>query len=249
MLLRYFVRSPHGSPYLKVGSKLATFAMLVASALPTALVTPLAPAAAQSSQPDSTEASTTPPQQPSDSFSKLSAQEQTALIEGKVTLSAERSGDSGQFTARILVKASATEAWAVLTDYDNFEKFLPNIENSQLLKSEENRRVFEQLNVVELVPEVVDIRSRVVIESTESYLQRVDFSLVEGDLEALSGFWKLDSVAIAPNTQPDHMLITHQVDIDPGDSSPRSLFFSTYRIVLEDSLLAAKAEAERRAVQ
>ncbi|MEO1622325.1 MAG: SRPBCC family protein, partial [Cyanobacteria bacterium J06632_3] len=148
---------------------------------------------------------------------------------------------------RVLIEATPDEAWAVLTDYDNFEQFLPNVENSQLLESEDSRRVFEQLNVISVVPSVVEIRSRVVIESTESPVEEVAFQLVEGDLELLEGVWQLSPVATVEGEAPDKVLITHQVDIDPGDSSPRGLFFSTYRLVLEDSLMAAKAEAERRA--
>ncbi len=181
-------------------------------------------------------------------FESLSTQEQAALENDQVMVSASRDGDNGQFTARVLVDAPITTAWEVLTDYDNFWKFLPNIETSKLLKSEDNRYTFEQMNVISVIPSVIDIRSRVVIESTELYPKEVDFHLVEGDLEALQGVWQLDSVAI-DGQGTEKVLITHQVNIDPGDSSPRGLFFSTYRLVLEDSLIAAKEEAEGRAQQ
>ena len=209
-----------------------------ATALAIALATPVATASAQTPETE----------QPTQvAFAELPEQERTALEEGQVMLSASRSGEKGQFVARVLIEATPDEAWAVLTDYDNFEQFLPNVENSQLLESEDSRRVFEQLNVISVVPSVVEIRSRVVIESTESPVEEVAFQLVEGDLELLEGVWQLSPVATVEGEAPDKVLITHQVDIDPGDSSPRGLFFSTYRLVLEDSLMAAKAEAERRA--
>ncbi|EDX86426.1 Streptomyces cyclase/dehydrase family [Synechococcus sp. PCC 7335] len=179
-------------------------------------------------------------------YDALTAQERAALEGGQVMVSAARDGDSGQFVARVLIDAPVAQAWEVLTDYDNFEKFLPNIENSELLESEDNRRVFEQRNVISVVPSVLEINSRVVIESTEAYPKTVDFRLVDGDLDALQGVWQLDPV-VTDEAGTEQVLITHRVNIDPGNSSPRGLFFSTYRLVLEDSLVAAKAETEKRA--
>lgn len=177
-------------------------------------------------------------------FAQLPDEEKAALENGEVIVSAEREGETGKFVARVLIDASAEDAWQVLTDYDNFEKFLPNVENSELLESDENRRRFEQLNVISVVPAVIEISSRVVIDSVLTPNEQVDFELVEGDLAKLEGVWLLDPV---DDGGAEKVLITHRVDIDPGESSPRGLFFSTYRLLLEDSLVAAKVEAERRA--
>ena len=182
-------------------------------------------------------------------FSELPEQVQETLRNGEVTVEASREGDKGQFVARVLIDASPEMAWEVLTDYDNFEQFLPNVEDSQLLESEGDRRVFRQLNVISVVPGVVDIRSQVKIASVLDNPRRVDFELVEGDLALLEGVWSLEPVVDENGGLANKVLITHQVDIDPGESSPRGLFFSTYRLVLEDSLVAAKAEAELRATQ
>lgn len=179
-------------------------------------------------------------------YDSLSVQERAALEDGQVMVSAAREGNNGQFVARVLIDAPVVQAWEVLTDYDNFEKFLPNIENSELLESEDNRRVFEQMNVISVIPTVLEINSRVVIESTEIYPEAVDFRLLDGDLDALQGVWQLDPV-VTDEAGTEQVLITHQVNIDPGNSSPRGLFFSTYRLVLEDSLVAAKTETEKRA--
>jgi len=212
-----------------------------AAALAITLASPLATTA--SAQAPETAADPTQP------FAELSEKEQKTLTEGQVVVTAVREGDSGQFMARVLVDASMEATWQVLTDYDNFEQFLPNVEDSKLLESAEARRVFEQTNVISVVPDVLDIRSRTVIESMESYPENVSFSLVEGDLESLQGVWQLIPVASVEGEDPDKVLVAHQVDINPGDSSPRVLFFSTYRLVLEDALVAAKQEAERRALQ
>lgn len=171
-------------------------------------------------------------------LSQLTAQEQSALEEGQATVT----GSNGQFTGRVLVDAPAATAWQVLTDYDNFEQFLPNIETSQLLESAGDRRVFEQVNVVRFFP--ITRRSRVVIASTLSYPQQINFSLVEGDLDELQGSWRLETVASPAGEQ---LLITHQVTVAPkGSGATRGIFFNTYRNILEDTLSALKQESERR---
>lgn len=225
-------------------SSIGSIGKLAAIAL--TLVTPLATTATAQTQlsPDQTSQ-----EADRDVLASLSDRERAALEDGQVTVSAAREGDKGQFTARVLIDAPIDKAWEVLTDYDNFEKFLPNIENSELLESEDNRRVFEQMNVISVIPSVIDIRSRVVIESTEIRPKQVAFQLVEGDLETLQGIWQLDPVKSTDAEEAEQILVTHQVDIDPGSGSPRGLFFSTYRLVLEDSLIAAKAETEKRAQQ
>lgn len=167
----------------------------------------------------------------------LPAQEKAMLEGGQVVVS----GENGEFVARVLVNATLEDAWQVLTDYDNFEAFLPHVESSDLVESEGTRKVFKQVNVVPILPFVTS-RSQITIESNETYPQQVDFSLVEGDLDALKGVWYLEQVG-------EQVLVTHQVSIDPGNGSPRGMFFSTYRNVLEGSLSAAKDEAEKRMAQ
>lgn len=180
-----------------------------------------------------------PGQQAKNVLNSLPNQERRALRSGQVMMS----GANGQFTGRVLIDAPMAETWQVLTDYDNFEEFLPNIANSRLLDVSGNRNVFEQINVVQVLPLVTN-RSRIVIESLESYPQQINFSLVEGDLEALQGVWYFDPVVYAGREQ---VLLTHEVYIDPGQSSTRGVFFNTYRGVLTNSLRATKIEAERRA--
>jgi len=174
-------------------------------------------------------------------FAQLPAQERLALQNGQATVS----GDEGQFTGRVLVDAPLSTAWQVVTDYDNFDQFLPTVEASQLLESTGNRRVFEQVNVVRIFP--ITRRSRIVVASTLSYPQQIDFNLVEGDLNRLQGIWQFESVSSSAGASPNQVLITHQVAVTPeGGGLVRGLFFNTYRNVLEDTLSALKQESERR---
>ncbi len=162
----------------------------------------------------------------------LTSQEQTALRQGRILLS----GEDGNYTARVMVNGSAETAWAVLTDYNNFANFFPSVESSQLLSSDRNQKVFEQVNVVRIFP--ITRRARVVIAASETYPSNIAFQLVEGDLEGLQGSWYVTGAG-------NQVMITHQVIVDPG-SSNRSLFFSIYKDNLQKTMAALKQEIERR---
>ena len=196
------------------------------SYIPTAFANPMTPPQSTTAQAKST-------------ISELPSQERSALIRGEVLIS----GSNGEFAGKVLVNAPLDKAWEVLTDYDNFENFLPNITSSELLESTDNQNVFEQTNEFKVLP-FVTTRSRVKIQSTESYPQQVEFTLVDGDLQSLDGVWLLEPIATA---EGERVLVSHNVSVDPGNASPRGIFYSTYKSMLEASLASAKQETERRA--
>ncbi|NEP76238.1 MAG: cyclase/dehydrase [Okeania sp. SIO2G5] len=156
------------------------------------------------------------------------------------------SNDGGQFVGRVLIDASTAAAWQVLTDYDNFDQFLPNVESSQLLEASGNRHVFEQVSVVRLFP--ITKRVEVTIAATEQYQQQISFSQVSGDAKSIQGLWRIDPIAPYSGATPTQVLVTHQVAIEPeGGALARDLFFSTYRNVLENTLAAIQSETVQRA--
>ena len=178
--------------------------------------------------------------QESGPLEQLPAEEQTTLRGGDAAVS---SGSDGEFTGRILINAPVGVVWEVVTDYDNFEQFLPSVEASQVLDASGDRIVYEQLNVVDIL--FITNRSRIVIESLLTYPQHIDFSLVEGDVAALQGMWQLEPVnAEAESTQ---ILLTQEVAVEPeGGSDSLGLFSSTYQYLLGETLAALKQESEQR---
>lgn len=162
----------------------------------------------------------------------LTSQEQASLRQGQVLLS----GEEGSYTSRVMANGSVDTAWEVLTDYGNFANFFPGVESSQLVSSDQNQKVFEQVNVVRIFP--ITRRARVVIASDETYPSNIFFRLVEGDLEGLQGSWYVTGAG-------NQVMITHQVVVDPG-SSNRALFFTIYKDNLQKTMAALKQEIERR---
>lgn len=171
---------------------------------------------------------------------KLPVLERAALRDGQVSLQ----GEKGKYTGRILVNASMDTAWQVLTDYDNFDQFLPEVTESELVEANGDRKVFEQINKVKVF--LFDKKSRVRIAVQETYPQTIMFNIVDGDLETLDGTWKLEAVSPYPSAPPDQVLLTHQVEVEPGSIISKSVFFDIYENSLKDTLAAIKAEVEQR---
>ena len=173
---------------------------------------------------------------------RLPVLERAALRNGQVSLQ----GEDGKYTGRVLVKASMDTVWQVLTDYDNFEEFLPKVTNSELLEEEGGRKVFEQINKVKIF--LFNKKSRVRIAVQENYPQQISFEIVDGDLETLDGIWKLEAVSPYPSAPPNQVLMTHQVNVEPGSIISKSIFFNIYEDTLKSTLAAIKEEVEQRAV-
>ena len=171
---------------------------------------------------------------------KLPVAERVALKEGQVILT----GEQGQYVCRILVTSNLDNAWQVLTDYDNFEEFLPGVADSELVYNEGDRKVFEQVNRVKTL--IFTTSARIRLAMTESYPQKIAFNFVDGDLDSLDGTWLLEPVSPYPSAPPNQVLITHRVNVEPNKIPSKSIFFSIYENRLEKTLAAIRDEVEAR---
>lgn len=170
----------------------------------------------------------------SNPMEQLPAQEQASLRSGDAVLT----GQEGQYTCRVLVTAPVATIWKVLTDYDNFENFYPNVISSEIIENSGNRKVFEQ--VYEIQALVFTEQERVRIAATETYPQKIEFNLVEGNVSSLKGTWRLEPVS-------DHqVLITQQVAVAPIITND-PIFYGIFEDSLENLLAAVKQQAEQHA--
>jgi Polyketide cyclase / dehydrase and lipid transport len=174
---------------------------------------------------------------------RLPVQERVALRQGQSLVT----GSNGKYTGKLLVTASVDTAWRVLTDYNNFYRFLPNVASSKLVQNDRDRKVFEQVQVIHAF--VITKKSRVRIAVKETYPKQIAFSLVEGNLKSLQGSWRIEPISPYPGAPPNQVLIVHQVNADPGAIATRGLFYSVYKDTLENTLVGLKKEIERRSVK
>lgn len=142
------------------------------------------------------------------------------------------SGGDGQLVGQIVTSGSTAAAWAVLTDYNNFAAFLPNVESSRLLGRNGNRVTFEQVNVLRVAS--LPIRNRVVVHATEQRPNQIQFTVMDGDDPVIQGVWQIQAAGSG------QVAITHQVSLSGG------VYSTVYRSELERTLTAFQREIERR---
>ena len=164
----------------------------------------------------------------------LSASQKADLKQGKVILQ----GQKGSYYGRILAKGDTNTAWEVLTDYNNFARFLPNISSSKIIAQQGDRVVFEQVNVVDLW--LFQQEFAVQIEAIKNKPTKVDFKIVDGDLKKLIGRWEIEEIASGK------ILISHAVEVEPGSNTEKPFFYGVYESSLEETLQAIAREVSQR---
>ncbi len=165
---------------------------------------------------------------------QLTVQETNKLNQGEVVLKGRR----GNYQGQVITQGNIETAWAVLTDYNNFAQFLPNIASSKVIADSGDRKIFEQVNVVDLW--LFTEEFRVQIEAQETKPQRVNFQQHEGDLKSLQGIWQLEVVS------DERILITHRVKVEPGSNTEKPFFYGVYESSLEETLKAIALEITKR---
>jgi ribosome-associated toxin RatA of RatAB toxin-antitoxin module len=171
---------------------------------------------------------------------RLPAIERDALRKGRVVVN----GNSGNYEAKVLVKASPQAVWNVLTDYANLSRFIPNMASSKVLENKGDRKVVEQVDSRQVF--LINIQSRTKLAIEETFLKQIDFKMVDGDLDSLRGYWKMELVSTHPGAKPTQVLITHNVAAQPKSSVPSSTFYDIFKSSLSETLSAVSSEVERR---
>lgn len=171
---------------------------------------------------------------------QLSLDEKTALENGDIIIT----GTEGQYVARMLVEASVDDLWAVLTDYNNFTEFLPNIVSSEVIESEGNSYLVEQVSKQRIL--LFNIESRLLTENVQTENQRIDFKLVEGDLSQFQGYWAIEQIPSSVAGDAPQLLVTQSIEVQPDRGTPENLFYDIFKSALEKTLTAIRDEVDRR---
>jgi ribosome-associated toxin RatA of RatAB toxin-antitoxin module len=166
--------------------------------------------------------------------------ERAKLREGRVVVT----GSNGKYTARVLVNATLGQVWAVLTDYGNLSKFIPNMASSKVLEERDGEKIVEQIDSRQVL--LVTVVSRTVLAIREENLRKINFRLTAGDLQSMEGSWQIEPVSFVPRTPPTQVLITHTVSVQPQASIPASTFYEIFAGSLRETLSAIAQEVKRR---
>lgn len=154
-------------------------------------------------------------------------------------------GEKGRYVAQVLVTGNMDTAWSVLTDYDNFARFLPNVESNKILESRKDSKIMEQVSSQQVF--LFTIKSRVKLALTESDRRRVDFKLQDSDqLVTMTGYWKLEPIAAYDGAKPTQVLITQVVEAQPKSGTPKDTFYDIFKNTLSKTMTAVGREMTAR---
>ncbi len=155
-------------------------------------------------------------------------------------------GEKGKYVAQVLVTGSMDTAWSVLTDYENFARFLPNVESNKVLEMRKDSKIImEQVSFQQVF--LFTIKSRVKLALTESNRQRVDFKLQDSDqLQSMTGYWQIEPIAPYQGATPTQVLITQVVESQPKSGTPRDTFYDIFKNTLSKTMSAVGREMTKR---
>jgi carbon monoxide dehydrogenase subunit G len=68
----------------------------------------------------------------------------TALADTQLAIDVKRNGDAFEVDATLFAPVSVDIAWEVLTDFENMEKFVPNVNASRIIAADGNRLTIAQ---------------------------------------------------------------------------------------------------------
>ncbi len=122
-------------------------------------------------------------------LSSLPPQELASLLDTVEVQVEQLSPRQRQISAKIPISQAVEPIWQVLTDYEALADFIPNLSKSQRLEHPTGGIRLEQVGTQRLLR--FNFSARVVLDLEEKFPNEINFNLVEGDLKAFSGTWRL----------------------------------------------------------
>lgn len=100
-----------------------------------------------------------------------------------------------QVLAEIQIPYSLEQVWQVLIDYEAFVEFMPNLIESRRLQSSTQGDRIEQVRTKSFMG--MNFSARSVFEVKEEFPHKIHYQLIEGDMKAFSGCWRLEPIGSA----------------------------------------------------
>lgn len=143
--------------------------------------------------------------------------------------------------AKIQIPYPSEFVWQVLTNYEAFSEFMPNITQSRQLESPNGGIRLEQVRTKSLMG--MKISGRSVFDVEEKFPDEIHYQLIEGDLKAFSAYWRLE--AWKPSEEKVGVDLIYNILVLPKPILPTVLFEHVLRHDVPDSLVAIRQQVEK----
>jgi len=143
------------------------------------------------------------------------------------------------------IKASAEVAampagvWRILTDYQHFPDYLPNLTSVRVVSRNNDTAIVEQLGVARFL--FFSRPIRLVVQVHERAPDRIDMSLVEGDMKIYRARWELTPLAGAAGTR-----VEYNATLEPNFYMPEAVTISVVRKDVAAMMAAMLSRLDRQ---
>lgn len=141
-----------------------------------------------------------------------------------------------QVLAQIQIPYSLDRVWQVLTDYEAFREFMPNLIESRRLQHSTTGDRIEQVRTKSFMG--MNFSARSVFDIKEEFPRQIHYQLVEGDMKALSGYWRLEPIS---SSKPEAgIILIYDFFVSPKRIFPMALVEQVLNHDIPTNLLAIR---------
>jgi ribosome-associated toxin RatA of RatAB toxin-antitoxin module len=151
-------------------------------------------------------------------------------------------GDDGgkvyQIASSGEVAASPATVWRILTDYNHMADYVPDLKSARVVSRTGDKVLLEQHGAARLLFFSKDIR--IVVEVHEQSPNKIDVSLVDGDMKVYRCSWELDPLGATGGTR-----VLYKATIEPKFYVPGVVGTSLVRKDIARMMKAVLARLDR----
>ncbi len=154
-----------------------------------------------------------------------------------IEVEAHRDGEAVVVEARAQFKASAVLAWEVLTGYDQYARFVPDLKSSEILARAGHTAIVEQRGVAGFFVFRFPLEVRLAV--TEQPYEQVAAQAISGNFKEMTGLYRL-----VPDG--DELRFTYSGRLVPAFGLPPLIGTTMIRVAVERQFTALVREILRR---
>jgi ribosome-associated toxin RatA of RatAB toxin-antitoxin module len=144
-----------------------------------------------------------------------------------------------QIAANGTVAATPSLVWRILTDYEHLASYLPNLKSARVLSRDGGKVIVEQLGAARYLFFSQPIRLTVQVH--ERAPDRIDISLIDGDMKVYRASWELRPLPGAAGTR-----IVYNATIEPKFHVPGIVGLSVVRKDIAEMMAAVFLRLDRQ---
>ncbi len=157
-----------------------------------------------------------------------------ALAEARLQVDSQ--GQTLQIRAEIDTRADRATAWAVLTDYDHWSDFIPDLQVSRVISRPGDPLQLEQRGRIPSLPNFPVV---MILQVEETPKERIRFYRSAGNVLSFAGEWLIEG-------KSRNVHLVYRAVLSPGFPMPPQVSVEIFRNDAKTRMEALAAEMERR---